>query len=224
MKKFLILAIAIAAVMAVIVFRKSGAPVSVEPEPVATTTASGSRSPGPVAPPAAQALPYGNATLEVGKEAAFQYVTLTVLDVTEDSRCPANANCIWAGTAKIDLKISGGSGNYTQTLELGKSLSTGSETVEFVSLTPEPIAGRQILDADYRIGLRVTLDKGIKAGGCFVGGCSQQLCSDQPNMASTCEWTASYACYKSAKCERQPNGQCGWTPSAELAMCLKDAR
>lgn len=60
--------------------------------------------------------------------------------------------------------------------------------------------------------------------GCYVGGCSGQICSDQPNMVSTCEFTPSYSCYQSANttCERQANGQCGWTQTDELAQCLND--
>lgn len=60
--------------------------------------------------------------------------------------------------------------------------------------------------------------------GCFVGGCSSQICSDQSNGAiSTCEWIERYACYQTAKCERQTNGQCGWTETAALKMCLDSA-
>lgn len=57
-------------------------------------------------------------------------------------------------------------------------------------------------------------------GGCFVGGCSSQLCSDQEGMISTCEWREEYACYQQATCERQSNGDCGWTQDAELQACL----
>lgn len=59
------------------------------------------------------------------------------------------------------------------------------------------------------------------SGGCFIGGCSSQICSDQEGMMSTCEYKEEYACYKTAKCERQTSGQCGWTQTAELAACLK---
>ncbi len=55
---------------------------------------------------------------------------------------------------------------------------------------------------------------------CYVGGCSAQICSDSPDVASTCEYREQYACYKTAKCERQSNGQCGWTQSAELKACI----
>ena len=60
------------------------------------------------------------------------------------------------------------------------------------------------------------------ANDCFVGGCSSQICSDREGVISTCEWRPEYACYQDADatCERQPSGQCGWTPTAELNACL----
>lgn len=58
------------------------------------------------------------------------------------------------------------------------------------------------------------------AGKCYVGGCSSQLCTDQPNMASTCEYRDEYACYQTAVCERQTSGECGWTETAALTACL----
>lgn len=56
--------------------------------------------------------------------------------------------------------------------------------------------------------------------GCFVGGCSGQVCSDQEGVVSTCEWRAEYACYQTATCERQADGECGWTETPELTACL----
>lgn len=55
---------------------------------------------------------------------------------------------------------------------------------------------------------------------CFVGGCSGQVCSDQAGVITTCEWRPEYACYRTATCERQPDGKCGWTPTPELEACL----
>ena len=54
---------------------------------------------------------------------------------------------------------------------------------------------------------------------CKRTGCSGQICADQ-DMISTCEYRPEYACYQSATCERQPDGKCGWTPTAELTSCL----
>jgi uncharacterized protein DUF6748 len=58
------------------------------------------------------------------------------------------------------------------------------------------------------------------AAQCFVGGCSSQICSDQEGVISTCEARPEYACYKTATCERQADGQCGWTATPELDACL----
>lgn len=58
-----------------------------------------------------------------------------------------------------------------------------------------------------------------KAADCKVIGCSGQICSDQ-EIITTCEWIEAYACYQTAKCERQSDGKCGWTQTADLTRCL----
>lgn len=55
---------------------------------------------------------------------------------------------------------------------------------------------------------------------CIKTGCSSQVCSDR-NVITTCEWRPEYACYQKAVCERQSDGSCGFTPSAELTACLR---
>lgn len=66
-----------------------------------------------------------------------------------------------------------------------------------------------------------TPDVSSKSDGCKPTGCSSQICSDE-DVVTTCEYRAEYACYKNAKCERQPNGKCGWTNTPELQACLKN--
>lgn len=63
----------------------------------------------------------------------------------------------------------------------------------------------------------------FEANGCAVAGCSQTLCveaSEASDIVTTCEYRAEYACYKEASCERQSDGKCGWTQTAELKACL----
>ena len=57
------------------------------------------------------------------------------------------------------------------------------------------------------------------AAACFTSGCSGQVCADH-SVITTCEFRPEYACYHAATCERQADGQCGFTPSAALATCL----
>lgn len=58
-----------------------------------------------------------------------------------------------------------------------------------------------------------------KAKSCIVTGCSNQVCAAEP-VITTCEWKEEYACYWTARCEIQSDGQCGWTETPGLKACL----
>jgi hypothetical protein len=60
---------------------------------------------------------------------------------------------------------------------------------------------------------------GRQSGACVIGGCSSELCADQP-LVSPCIWRAVNACYDNALCGRQPDGSCGWNPTPELTACI----
>lgn len=61
--------------------------------------------------------------------------------------------------------------------------------------------------------------------GCKIGGCSGQMCiSEGDDGMSTCEYREVYACYQTATCMKQPDGDCGWTQTDELTQCLTDAQ
>lgn len=64
---------------------------------------------------------------------------------------------------------------------------------------------------------------GVSQKPCMKTGCSSQVCSDEEVM-TTCEFKPEYECYKKAACERQKNGECGFTQTPELLACLKRAR
>ena len=56
---------------------------------------------------------------------------------------------------------------------------------------------------------------------CNTTGCSGQACSNQ-EVITTCEFLPEYVCYRNAVCERQSNGECGWTLTNELTQCLEE--
>lgn len=69
-------------------------------------------------------------------------VTIKFLSVEEDSRCPVNARCIWAGNAKIKVAVSIGKA-APKTIELSSELEPQAVVVsgyelKFVDLTPRP--------------------------------------------------------------------------------------
>ena len=74
------------------------------------------------------------------------------------------------------------------------------------------------------------LPAGTQTGGsppggsrCFKTGCSSEVCSDR-NVVTACIFRPEFACYQKAICERQRNGECGFTQTAELTACLARAR
>lgn len=60
------------------------------------------------------------------------------------------------------------------------------------------------------------------AAGCKLGGCGSELCLDESaeDMASICIARPEDVCYRSARCEPQAGGGCGWTQTDELLACL----
>jgi hypothetical protein len=186
-----------------------------KPTPIATST------------PTITTLPYGEVVLRVGEKATFPNNSIRLLRVFDESRCPQGVTCIWAGTVKTEIESVTGMGTSTEIIELGKFVTTEAEKITFVSASPYPKQGSTISQNDYQIVFEVIQRSQSEinpsqpsTGACYVGGCSAEVCSDQPNVASNCIYRPEFACYKKSKCERQSNGLCGWTQNEELKMCL----
>lgn len=87
-------------------------------------------------------------------------LTLSFTEVVEDSRCPENVKCIWAGNGKVALLISAtgrrpGKVNLNTMLE-PKQDSYGGYDVKLVKLDPYPKEGTAIGKGDYVATLLVT--------------------------------------------------------------------
>ena len=85
--------------------------------------------------------------LKAGQQKRSKVSGLTVkfVSVTEDSRCPIGANCVWAGNAKVRVAITGTRGS--KTFEFNTSMGPKGDSWEgwsitIDSLTPEPRAGK----------------------------------------------------------------------------------
>jgi hypothetical protein len=82
-------------------------------------------------------------------------LTLTFQDVTEDSRCPDGAVCIWAGNARILLGVNQTTVALNTTLDPKKALF-GSYVIQFNSLSPYPMIGRRMQKEEYAASLVIT--------------------------------------------------------------------
>jgi len=84
------------------------------------------------------------------------------VEVKEDSRCPADVKCVWAGNAAVQLDVSiRGRGSKSLTLNTNSSSSLVDENlyrgyrVKLVELTPYPRSNRKIAAGDYVVTLLV---------------------------------------------------------------------
>lgn len=84
--------------------------------------------------------------VRVGKLAAVPQVLL------EDSRCPANVQCIWAGRVVLSTRIYGPDFDETVPLTLGEPYATHGTTITLVSVLPAKTAGDEIPAPSYHFG------------------------------------------------------------------------
>jgi hypothetical protein len=98
-------------------------------------------------------------TLAPGQTAKARGADLEVgfVEVTEDSRCPRDVTCVWAGEVKIRVSVRSGSAEATrhEVLE-SESVVAGGYRVAVVRVEPARVSTRPIAAGDYRATLRVT--------------------------------------------------------------------
>jgi len=56
---------------------------------------------------------------------------------------------------------------------------------------------------------------------CVKAGCSGQLCVEKggEGIVTHCAVLEEYQCFQYSTCERQPDDNCGWTPTSEFKSC-----
>ena len=77
-------------------------------------------------------------------------VVVTPKRLVEDSRCPANARCVWAGRVVLRTQIDGDGWRDTANLTLGEPYGTHDMTVTLVSATPERTTDEEPDQSRYR--------------------------------------------------------------------------
>lgn len=77
-------------------------------------------------------------------------VVVTPMRVTEDSRCPINARCVWAGRVVLETRIDGPGWRQTQPLVLGEPHTVRDVTVTLTEVSPGHTTDRRVTSAEYR--------------------------------------------------------------------------
>jgi len=85
-------------------------------------------------------------TAALGQIARVEGLTIRPLRVVEDSRCPINARCVWAGRMILHARV--GSAPYD--LTLGEPLAIPGGRLTLVAAEPGKTAGHETDPAAYR--------------------------------------------------------------------------
>lgn len=107
--------------------------------------------------PVSTSTPKGAVTVEVGlnKEITPIAEHITVTSISEDSRCPHDVQCIQAGTVRVAIKIVSGMGTANEEIGLGKTVTTETESITFLTVRPEKESKKTIPQSDYRFVFQV---------------------------------------------------------------------
>ena len=136
--------------------------------------------------------------------------------------------------AGVLLKISQvGQQHFTPpTATYADCVAAGNPILESYPLQCRTPDGRMFVNPDEHVDVPTTATQNpprpqqFVQNGCAVGGCSGEICSeasDAGNLVSNCIYMPQFACYKTARCEKQTNGKCGWSATTELNACLAAA-
>ena len=94
-------------------------------------------------------LPEGSAVV-LGQPVRLGDIVATPRTVKEDSRCPTNARCVWAGRLVVTTRIDGAGWRETADIRLGETFGTHGRVVALVSGEPGKVAERETPPEAYR--------------------------------------------------------------------------
>ncbi len=155
--------------------------------------------------------------LVVNQKIKFSDGLIVSLKEINDSRCKPGVICIWAGELSPLLIVTGGEIDKDLLEQASQELRLGTTTNKKVTKSGYVFELKSATESTATI--IITKDP-KNLGVCYITGCSSEICSDRQDIASICIYKKEYACYKTATCERQASGQCGWTQTSELVACL----
>ncbi len=94
-------------------------------------------------------------TTYLGGNATGLNVTVSPREIVSDSRCPADVQCIWAGTVEVRAALATQVAHGEHVFVLGKPHTFGDFFVTLKEVTPAPIAGEEIPESSYRFVFEV---------------------------------------------------------------------
>lgn len=88
--------------------------------------------------------------VRLGQAARLDGPTVKPVEVLEDSRCPSNAQCVWAGQVRLKMLWLRPSGDEPFALTLGKPTPIADGAITLTSVNPAKATARALKPSDYR--------------------------------------------------------------------------
>lgn len=101
--------------------------------------------------------------LAPGDRAVFaeQKLDVEFVRVVEDSRCPTDVTCVWAGEVKVQLSTRIDAAKAVpHEIVAGQQATVGEFRVIVVQVQPEKVSTREISPEEYRMTLKVARPPG----------------------------------------------------------------
>ena len=96
----------------------------------------------------------GSIDARIGETVVVSGPSVMPLKVLEDSRCPMEARCVWAGRVRLSVQVTTGRGTKVQELATDKPLAVADGMLELQSVMPPRSTQRTLLPSDYRFTLK----------------------------------------------------------------------
>jgi len=85
-------------------------------------------------------------------------VRVTPLRVLEDSRCPMEARCVWAGQVRLLARVAVGRNQTVRQITSNTPIVAGNGMLELVSVMPPKSTRHQIRPREYRFSFTYNRD------------------------------------------------------------------
>ena len=95
-------------------------------------------------------------TARLGEVATVDGLRVRPLRVIEDSRCPINARCVWAGRIVLRTEVRSGAARTTYDLTLGEPVSHAGGRLALVAAEPGRMAGAGTEPGAYQFTFEFT--------------------------------------------------------------------
>lgn len=96
----------------------------------------------------------GSTEAKLGQTVNLGWSKVTPLAVLEDSRCPKEARCIWAGRVRLIVRLTTGAGSSVRELASDKSLQVADGQLVLASTMPPRSTQHALVPSDYRFTLK----------------------------------------------------------------------